>query len=95
MVPWIEVLLGSCFIVGFWMRSTALASFFLLASFGVAIGINLLREADITCGCFGLDGTEGSLTGALIRDVLMIFSATILYYTPSTFWSADRLLGRE
>ena len=94
-VPWIEILLGITLVLGFWVRSSGLASAVVLASFGVAIGINLFREADITCGCFGLDGTEGSLTDALIRDVLMIVASVILYCTSSRMLSVDLFLRRD
>ncbi len=94
-VPWLEILFGVCLLTGFWTRSSALASLFLLSSFGIAIGVNLLREADITCGCFGLDGTEGSLTGALVRDTVMIVATVILYFTSSRILSVDAFIGRD
>jgi uncharacterized membrane protein YphA (DoxX/SURF4 family) len=94
-VPWIEILLGICLVVGFWVRGSGLASAVLLASFGVAIGVNLFREADITCGCFGLDGAAGSLTDALIRDILMIVASVILYCKSSRILSVDLFLRRD
>ena len=77
-VPWVEVLAGACLVLGFWTRSSAVISAFLLLAFGIALGINIHRGVDLSCGCFALDGTKGSLTEALFRDVVLIaFSLTL------------------
>jgi uncharacterized membrane protein YphA (DoxX/SURF4 family) len=77
-VPWIEVTTGLCLILGFWTRSSALAALFLLILFAVALGVNLYRGADLSCGCFALNGAGGSLHTALIRDILLIAGAFLL-----------------
>ena len=68
-LPWIEVVAGGLMVLGIWTRSSALVILILLISFGFALSINLYRGADFSCGCFGFDGAEGSLTEAFIKDM--------------------------
>lgn len=93
-VPWIEVAAGLCLVFGLWTRSSALASLLLLLSFAVALGVNLYRGADMSCGCFGLNGAGGSLHEAMLRDVLMIAVALLLLLVRSVPVSLDRLMDR-
>ena len=94
-VPWIEVLAGTCLLAGFWVRGNALLSLSLLASFGAAIVVNLIRGAEFSCGCFALDGTEGSLAGALVRDLaLVVPSVWLLLVRVDSALSLDRTLAR-
>ncbi len=94
-IPWIEVVLGVCLVVGCWTRSGALVSLGLLTAFGVALGINVIRGVDLSCGCFALDGTGGSLQGALVRDLLLLAGAAILVATLSVPLSLDSLIARR
>ena len=93
-VPWIEVVVGVCLVVGCWTRSSSLVSLGLLTAFGVALGINLVRGADLSCGCFALDGTGGSLHGALVRDLLLLAGSGILLASHTVPFSLDSLLSR-
>jgi uncharacterized membrane protein YphA (DoxX/SURF4 family) len=95
-VPWIEVVVSCCLLAGLWVRSSALVASGLLVSFGVAIVVNLIRGADISCGCFALDGTGGSLTGALARDLVLLAVAVLLAIAPGTLpLSVDRVLAQR
>ena len=91
-VPWMEVAAGMCLLAGFWSRSGALAALALLASFGIAIAINLYRGADLDCVCFGLDGALGSLDAALAQDLVLIGCSLALLYVRSMPVSLDRWL---
>lgn len=82
-VPWIEMTAGLFLILGLWTRSSALVTLFLLLSFGVALGVNVYRGADLSCGCFGLGGGEAALRHAMVRDLLLIvISAVLVLFTP-------------
>ena len=95
-VPWIEVVVSCCLLAGLWVRSSALLASGLLVSFGVAIVVNLVRGADISCGCFALDGTGGSLTGALVRDLALLAVAAPLLIARETLpLSVDRVLAQR
>ncbi|MDA0748372.1 MAG: DoxX family membrane protein [bacterium] len=94
-VPWMEIVAGLGLVAGFWTRGNALAALVLLTAFGVAIGINLARGAELSCGCFGADGTAASLTEALVRDAVMITAALVLVLVRRTSfglegWLSDR-----
>ena len=95
-VPWIEAVVSCCLLAGLWVRSSALLASGLLVSFGVAIVVNLVRGADISCGCFALDGTGGSLTGALVRDLALLAVAAPLLIARETLpLSVDRVLAQR
>ena len=94
-VPWIELAVGGCLALGLWTRSSAVVALLLLLSFAVALGINIHRGADLSCGCFGLDGTQGSLYHTLIRDVLLMLAALLLILARATPLSVDRLLSQD
>jgi uncharacterized membrane protein YphA (DoxX/SURF4 family) len=86
-MPWVEVITGLFLIAGIWQRSAALLTFLLLLSFLVAIGVNLYRGADLSCGCFGLDGAGGSLSSALVKDLFLILGSLVLLRPfPFTAW---------
>ena len=93
-MPWVEVITGLFLIAGVWQHSAALITLLLLLSFLVAIGVNLYRGADLSCGCFGLDGAGGSLSSALVKDVFLILGALILLY-PFSFTSWGLLETRS
>ncbi len=93
-VPWMEIAAGACLLAGFWSRSGSLAALALLSSFGVAIAVNIFRGANLDCGCFGLDGTRGSLHAALVQDLLLIACSLILLFVRNMPLSLDRCLFR-
>ena len=64
----------------------------LLASFGVAVGINIYRGEDFTCGCFGVDGGGGSLEMAALRICLLTAMSVAVYAAGTTPVSVDRWL---
>ena len=76
-VIWIELIAGGLLLLDIWPRSNALVVLVLLVIFSAALGINMYRGNDVTCGCFGGDG-EASLAWSLLRDVLLAGGATVL-----------------
>ena len=92
-VPWMEVTAGFCLVIGFWTRSSALAALALFLSFGVAMGVNIYRGADLSCGCFGFDGAGGSLYESMIRDIILIgLSLVLLSFRAAFFLSLESFL---
>ena len=89
-VPWMEVTAGFCLVIGFWTRSSALAALVLFLSFGVAMGVNIYRGVDLSCGCFGFDGAGGSLYESMIRDIILIgLSLGLLFFRHAFSLSLD------
>ena len=76
-VIWIELIAGGLLLLDIWPRSNALVVLGLLVMFSTALGINMYRGNDVTCGCFG-GGGEASLAWSLLRDVLLAGGATVL-----------------
>jgi hypothetical protein len=72
-----------------------LVSLLLLLSFGLALGINIYRGADISSGCFGLAGTRDSLHIALLQDLFLLAVACILTFVRQNSFSLDRFLSRN
>lgn len=76
-VIWIELIAGGLLLLDIWPRSNALVVLVLLVVFSAALGINMYRGNDVTCGCFGGDG-EASLAWTLLRDVFLAGGAAAL-----------------
>ncbi len=76
-VVWIELIAGGLLLLGIWPRSSALVVLALLVVFSAALGINMYRGNDVTCGCFGGEGGI-SLAWTLLRDLLLAGGAAVL-----------------
>ena len=91
-IPWLEILCGLGLLLGWWTRSSALLAVLLLTSFGIALGINVYRDTDIACGCFGLDSSRGSLEMALVQDGLLLAMALVVLFSRCVPFSLDERL---
>jgi len=69
-LPWLELILGICLLVNFWMNGASLTAFLLMLVFMAAISFNLMRELDVGCGCFSSTTEEGMTALTLLRDIL-------------------------
>lgn len=76
-VIWIELIAGGLLLLDIWPRSNALVVLLLLVMFSAALGINMYRGNDVTCGCFGGDGGT-SLAWVLLRDLFLAGGAALL-----------------
>jgi len=56
-LPWIELLLGLCLLIGIWMPGATVISTGLLGIFIGAMIFNQVRGIDIHCGCFSTEGS--------------------------------------
>lgn len=52
-VPWVEMVVGFCLIVGLWKRGALWALAGLVAFFAFGVGQAWARNLDIACGCLG------------------------------------------
>ncbi len=72
-LPWIEVICGVFLVTGFLTRGSALIIDCLLLIFVFALGFNLYRGLDISCGCFTLgSGGEKITLFTLVRDISLL-----------------------
>jgi len=92
-LPWTEMICGLLLIVGFLTRGSALIIDALLLIFIIALGYNLYRGLDISCGCFTSAPEAGNPTlHTLIRDIaLLIPGLWLLLYQPKRKWACDLL----
>lgn len=77
-VPWLELVAGAFLLVGFRARAAAAVIFALLGVFTVAILVNLLRGANMSCGCF--HSSEAPMTWwTFVRDLVWMAMAAHVY----------------
>jgi len=71
-LPWLEIIIATCLVTGFYVRGAALISSALFLTFATALTINLLRGLDISCGCFG--ASSGNINWFYLgRDLSILF----------------------
>lgn len=61
-LPWMEIVTGCLLVTGFWIRANAVAVSGMLVVFSFAILQALLRNLDISCGCFSTDPAAHKMT---------------------------------
>ncbi len=86
-LPWIELVTGLFLFLGLWHRSAVLSCSGLFFVFAAAVGINILRGADIACGCFGFNDTN--LYVVLFQDLVFLLCCYFLVFLKSTPYSLD------
>ena len=89
-LPWIELVTGLFLFFGLWHKSAVLSSSGLFLIFAVAVSINILRGADIACGCFGFNDTN--LYVVLLQDLVFLLCCYFLFFLKSTPYSLDHFL---
>jgi putative oxidoreductase len=75
-MPWIELFCGIALVLGVWRRAAALIIAAMLATFIVAIGVNLLRGHAVDCGCFDVKAA-GKSREALLRDMWWVLARDV------------------
>jgi len=95
-LPWAEVFVGICLILGLGLRFTAPIAILITASLiaGTAGNLYVLETGVKTCGCLkGVDWPLG--TSHLVVQVLMLTMATQIWLHKGEFWSLDsKLFGK-
>ena len=82
-LPWMELLLGLCLILGLWLPGAVFLCTILLATFFGALLFNTARGLHIDCGCFSkTDGTPSEISMAwyVIRDGAFLLLALYLSF---------------
>jgi putative oxidoreductase len=78
-IPWVELTCGILLVVGYKVRATAglLAAMNIL--FIVLLASTIVRGLDIDCGCFRQGGEKTPAWIAIMRDILILAVALILF----------------
>jgi len=78
--PWLEVLCGVFLIFGRWKRSAALILLALSFIFFIAISSALIRELDISCGCFAVNPKATKIGFTHLVEDIILFGVILLIY---------------
>jgi uncharacterized membrane protein YphA (DoxX/SURF4 family) len=96
-IPWTEALCGMALILGLWARAAGLLSSLLLIAFTVAVISVILREMNITCGCFGSFKLlcQGAVSWCKVGEnsIMLALCALIAFQGPGRL-SVDFARGR-
>lgn len=71
LLPVLEMVIGAALVLGLWRRGAALIAGVLTLVFMVAITSALIRNLDISCGCFNTDGGHSVGLDLLWRDGIL------------------------
>jgi putative oxidoreductase len=89
-MPWIELICGILLVCGIRVRSAIVVAGCLLVMFTLAIAVNLIWQAPISCGCFHtLEDTISWKT--LLRDLVWIAMAVQVYFYDRIFRLESKL----
>jgi uncharacterized membrane protein YphA (DoxX/SURF4 family) len=92
LLPGIELLTGSCLILGFFMRISSLAIAVQLCSFIAVMFLVIISGIELKdCGCFGSLGIQETPKQVIIRDVILLIMSLILFYTKRHRYALDNL----
>ncbi len=86
-LPWLELVLGSFLIIGFWLPGTVVICNLLLMTFTGALLFNMARGLDIGCGCFSTTAESAINFRTVLRDASFLIPAVYLFY--DTFFSRN------
>jgi uncharacterized membrane protein YphA (DoxX/SURF4 family) len=78
-LPWIEAACGLFLIIGYKVRASAGIIAAMNILFIVLLTSTIMRGLDIDCGCFRQGGEKTSAWIAILRDILFLAVALILF----------------
>ncbi|MBW2102924.1 MAG: DoxX family membrane protein [Deltaproteobacteria bacterium] len=91
-LPWVEMVLGICLILGILREGTAILAVLLLLVFFGAVLFNLARGLDINCGCFDTSPGGGvSMAWIVARDAIFLLPS---FYLLKRTLARDNVPGR-
>ncbi len=81
-IPFVELVAGLAFIIGFYPRSTALVINAMLLVFIISLSINIIRGHEFDCGCFAINtGNQSTFSGPLlIRDFFYLALGIYVFF---------------
>jgi uncharacterized membrane protein YphA (DoxX/SURF4 family) len=85
-LPMLEITCGVALIIGFCRRGALLLLLAMLIGFLIAIAITWVRGIDITCGCFGKQDGPSNHLDLIVRDVVLLAIAALLFWKESRIW---------
>lgn len=96
--PWIELVASVSLILGFWTRAAAGILGALLVGFIVLIASALLRDLNVSCGCFGkISPFCPEKIGAcnIVQNSIMLLAALVIIACKRHVLAVDQLFQRR
>ncbi len=91
----LEIVIALTFLTGLWLGMSALIGLTVLCTFSVAIVVNMLRNRDIACHCFGANSSERVSWRSLTR-IIFLMAGTLLVMMSNPFgWPGTFILSRN
>ena len=84
-LPWLEMIAGTCLVAGIMRRAAALWVVVLLVLFVGALGINIARDVAVDCGCFSVTASQKShaeLIASMKLDILRDLGMLLMAFFP-------------
>jgi putative oxidoreductase len=78
-LPWLEMLAGALLLLKRFERGALLVIAFLLLVFTLALASAMFRGLSIDCGCFGKAFTATGTTVPLLRNIVLLVFAGVLW----------------
>jgi uncharacterized membrane protein YphA (DoxX/SURF4 family) len=89
-LPWLEFIVGICLVFGFFVESSCIILSGMLLAFAYGIGINLLRDRTLACGCFGLSSTAEMITWwSFAREIILIGITMSVFLKAEHLWKIN------
>ena len=88
-LPWIELVSGVLLVAGIRARSAVVFLGLMLIMFTIAMFINLMRDAPISCGCFHSIGEKISWW-TLVRDMVWSIMTIHIFFFDKAFHLGNR-----
>lgn len=82
-LPWLELFLGGCLLLGVWLPGAVVLTNMLLFSFFAALLFNIARGLDIACGCFSTSSEHvggAIMVWYVLRDLFFLFLGGYLLF---------------
>jgi uncharacterized membrane protein YphA (DoxX/SURF4 family) len=98
LLPVLEVVVGTCLVLGLLTRGAAAVSALLFVAFIIGIASVWARGIEIECGCFGgggaKEGASSSYPWEIARDSGLLVLSLFLVWLPSSRLALDSFLFR-
>jgi putative oxidoreductase len=85
-LPWMELICGALLVFGLFHRGAGLLLFGLLVVFTVAVVSALVRDLDISCGCFTQDPNAAKIGWQKIVENLGLIGLSLLVTLSQSSW---------
>ena len=95
-LPWLELVVGIFFIVGFWTKENAFLILGMMILFIITLSIALSSGHEMTCGCFASQEAVDDIGfHTLFRDIFWVLLALFTLVFDNGRFGVDGLLRRR